>query len=388
MPKYVSTFVLFSVLRPVVAIAQTIAGPVAGGACAINVTLPAAAAAGTRIELEVNKRAVTSVVADAGATAVTMVLRGPVNSGDELRATRIVNGKREAEPGPSVTVAKDGSPQCEAPQAEDTVLSDDRETFDASLYLGKAVDNFAPSSVGGYADPEAGGKTPLRIVGGADFEFRLTGSPERRRQLWIFGETMHGVRSADINCLPENKDKPAVCDKLTVGPNSNAPQQFQFTLENATSLEAYAGFRYEFMTLQTDNDTPAKLYATARWGVMMLSGTARTAAGTSDAPATPSEIRTSHAYQAHHVGVGLLLPKGKFNGSILEVGWGMTELFSHGHVRSGWNRLKIDGALSVKLAGPMYGFLQMYSDFDPIYHGSDSVQSFFGVSFEVPEIYR
>jgi hypothetical protein len=388
MGKYVSAFVLILVLRPMVGNAQTISGPVAGGACVINVTLPAPATAGTRIELEVNKRAVTSVGADVGDTAVMIVLRGPVSSGDELRATRIVNDKRDAQPGPSLTVAKGGSPQCEALKAEDKVVSDERDTFDASLYLGRAVDNFAPSSVGGYADPESGGKTPLRFVGGADFEFRLTGSPEDRRQLWIFGETMHGVRSADVNCQPDNKDKPAVCDKLTLGPTGNATQQFQFTLENATSLEAYAGFRYEFMTLQASNDTPAKLYATARWGVMMLSGTTRTAPVTSGTPVQPIAIQTSHAYQAHHLGVGLLLPKGKFDGSLLEVGWGKTELFSHGNVQSGWNRLKIDGALSVKLAGPMYGFLQMYSDFDPIYHGSDSVQTFFGVSFEVPEIFR
>jgi hypothetical protein len=388
MGKYVSAFVLICVLWPVVGIAQTISGPVAGGACVIDVTLPAKADAGTRIELEVNKRAVTSVGVDVGETAARIVLRGPVSTGNELRARRIVNGKRDAQPGPAVKVGNDKSPQCEAPTSEDKVISDERDTFDASLYLGKAVDNFAPASVGGYADPESGGKTLLRFVGGADFEFRLTGAPEDRRQLWIFGETMHGVRTADVNCSPDNKDKPAVCDKLTLGPTGNASQQFQFTLENATSLEAYAGFRYEFMTLQAGNDTPAKLYATARWGVMMLSGATRTAPVTAGSPTLPSAIQTSHAYQAHHLGVGLLLPKGKFDGSLLEIGWGRTDLFSHGNVQGGWNRLKIDGALSVKLAGPMYGFLQMYSDFDPIYHGSDSVQTFFGVSFEVPEIFR
>jgi hypothetical protein len=354
----------------------------------INVTLPAPAVAGTRIELEVNKRVVTSVGADVGDTAVIIVLRGPVGSGDELRATRILNDKRDAQPGPSVKVGKSGSPQCEALKSEAEVISDERDTFDASLYLGRAVDNFAPSSVGGYADPESGGKTPLRFMGGVDFEFRLTGSPESRRQLWIFGETLHGVRSADVNCSPDNKDKPAVCDKLTLGPNGNATQQFQFTLENATSLEAYAGFRYEFVTLQANADTPAKLYATGRWGIMMLSGTARTGTVTTGTAAQPLAIQTNHAYQNHYVGVGLLMPKGKFDGSFLEVGWGLTELFSHGNVLGGWNRLKIDGALSVKLAGPMYGFLQMYSDFDPIYHGSDSVQTFFGVSFAVPEIFR
>lgn len=384
----VSTFVWLSLICPGVTVAQTITGPIAAGVCAVKVSLAAPAAGQTTVELQLNKKAVTTVDVPTGESTVTITLRGPLLAGDELRATRVVGGKADAAPGPALIVgAGDGTVQCVAPKSND-VLGDERDTFDASGYVGTAVDNFAPASVGGYADSEQGGRH-TRVVGGFDFEFRMFGSRESKRQFWVFGETMHGVRSADINCAdPDNK--PAVCDKLTVGPTGNAGKQLQFVLDNATSMEAFAGFRYEFMTLQVGDETPAKLYATARFGVMLLNGTARSAAATTTggAPVAAQEFEANHAYRAHHVGTGLLLPSGKFSGSQLEVGWGVTELFNHAGVKGGWRRLKIDGALSVQLAGPMYGFVQLYADFDPYGPGADSVQTFYGVSFNIGEFFR
>ena len=77
---------------------------------------------------------------------------------------------------------------------------------------------------------------------------------------------------------------------------------------------------------------------------------------------------------------------GSFGGSMIEVGWGVTELFDHVGAKSGWSRLKIDGALSFKLKGPMYGFIQLYADFDPKGPGADSVQTFYGFSFQLAEL--
>ncbi len=371
---------LAAALLPRPTYAQTIAAPVQAGACAVFVRLAPPGGAGTEIELEVNKKKLPRTAAD-GKAEIRIALTGPLGEGDELRARRLDPSNAAGTLGPAVSVVKGGGPaECSAP-SDDDVVSDEREPFEASGYVGGAIDNFAPASVGGYQNSEAGGRQN-RVVGGFDFEFRITGSPESRRQVWIFGETLHGVRGADINCAPDNTDKPAVCDKLSV---TNARAQLQYVLEHATSMEAFGGVRAEFLTLQGDTDTPAKLYATVRFGVMMLNGQVMT---TDPLTSQERQIKANHAYRADHVGGGLLMPKGNFTGSYLEIGWGRTDLFDNEDIKNHWRRLKIDGALSIKLKGPMYGFVQLFADFDPSGKSADSVQTFFGMSFEIPEFFK
>jgi hypothetical protein len=386
MLRRLSLFVSFSILSAAAAAsAQTIATPTTAGACTVNVRLATPAVATTTIELQINKKALEAVPVDVGKDTVAILLRGPLRPGDELRALRRVNGQADAAPGTAVTVAAgDGTVQCREPASDDVVVNDERGTLDASAYIGGAADNFAPAAVGGYADPEAGGRH-TRVVGGFDFEFRVAGAADSRRQLWIFGETLHGVRSADIDCSAE-QDKPAVCDKLTVGVTGNAGSQLKYILDNATSMEAYAGFRYEFLTLQAGEETPAKLYAAARLGVMMLNGEASSGSSTSSTATAAQVFKANHAYRTHHVGLGLLIPKGTFEASYLEVGWGVTELFDQAGVARGWRRLKIDGALSFRITDGLYGFAQIYSDFDPRGPSADSVQTFYGVSFGIGEL--
>jgi hypothetical protein len=365
------------------AFAQTIVGPVQAGACHVMVRLSPPVAPGTEVVLEINKNAVAPVAAG-GKTEVRIpgagFFAGPLSEGEELRARlRVPGSAAPLGPGVAILVASGAGPaECAAPAEADVIVSDERDTFESSGYVGMAVDNFAPASVGGYADPQAGGKQ-TRVVGGFDFDFRVLGAPTSRRQLWVYGETVHGVRSADVNCAPDNTDRPAVCEKLT---QANAGRQLQFVLENATSMEAFGGLRYEFLTLQADSGSPAKLYLTVRTGVMMVNGRIRV--GDEGAPV----LSGTHAYRAHHVGGGLLMPAGKFAGSVLEVGWGRTDIFDNERIKEHWRRLKIDASLNVKMVGPMYGFVQLYSDFDPTGRASDSVQTFFGLSFSIPEFFR
>ena len=82
------------------------------------------------------------------------------------------------------------------------------------------------------------------------------------------------------------------------------------------------------------------------------------------------------------------MPKSAFAGSYLEVGWGRTQLFDNPSITNHWRRLKIDGHLSLALAGPMSGFVQLYSDFDPSRKSADSMQTFFGLAFEVGEFFK
>jgi len=99
------------------------------------------------------------------------------------------------------------------------------------------------------------------------------------------------------------------------------------------------------------------------------------------AQADSQTFTANHAYRTHHFGGGLLMPKGEFAGSLIEVGWGRTDIFDNVQITNHWRRLKIDGSLNVKVVGAMYGFVQLYADFDPSGKSSDSVQTFFGLSF-------
>src|SRR5262245_57906989 len=157
-------FVLSLCLISAPARAQTIA-PVNAGACTVVVRLTTPVAGGTEVELEINKKQLPRVAAE-GRTDVRIALTGPLREGDELRARRVeASAAAAAAPGPATIVAKaEGTPECVA-RSDNEVSSDDRETFEASGYVGMAVDNFAPASVGGYANSEAGGRQ-TRAVGG------------------------------------------------------------------------------------------------------------------------------------------------------------------------------------------------------------------------------
>lgn len=368
--------------QPAVA-ATTLPADIRAGACSIIVTL-ADVGADTRVQLELNKKALTSTKAN-GQKQVTVRLNGPLDAGDVVRA-RKVDGTKAAEWGEAREVQEgSAAPEC---QAEPTATSDGREPFEVSAYFGRQVDNFAPAVAAGYANPEAGGQQ-WSYDGGFDFEFRAAGGPTSGRQLWLFGETVHGVRSADVDCSAGNTDKPPVCGKLS---QVDQAQALRFVLDKATSIEAFAGARFEFLTLQRETSTPAKLYLVARLGVMMLDGQTTLNLKTLDLKTDPGgratfDLQVNRAYPAYHFGAGLLMPKGEFRGSYVEVGFGRTDLFTSNGLNP-WRRLKIDGLLSIPFKRGLSdrwprAYAQLYSDFDPTHQTADSIQTYYGVQFDV-----
>src|SRR5215467_4601445 len=142
---------------------------------------------------------------------------------------------------------------CEGEEGDEQLYSDCRGVFNASFYLGLAVDTFAGSDTLKYLNPGATGKIQERGIGGFDFSYRLSGDKTpmvgeryQHRSIWVYGETVHGVRSADVNCS-DNPDLP-VCQKA-LGGIANPGQGLYYILRNATSLEGYMGVRYEFWNL-------------------------------------------------------------------------------------------------------------------------------------------
>ena len=262
--------------------------------------------------------------------------------------------------------------------------NDVRENLITSAYLGTAVDNFAGSEVRTYLNPEAAGPTEHRLIFGFDFEYRLVGDRYRRTspknsQLWIYGETLRGVRSRDVEC-PTDGQAAAVCADIrntNLFPTlDNIPEKAGFIMKNATSFEGYVGLRWEFLGLNyaEDNepkDTAASVYLRAQAGLLAI-------APNEDMGATTTSWRGSDSVDNHLIAIGVVATNGGMSGSYVEVGFGRTDLFDRNDKR--W---KFDGLLSFKVAQDwVRPFVQVVVDSD-FGNGSDSIQTFVGIDFDV-----
>jgi len=239
------------------------------------------------------------------------------------------------------------------------------DPFHASLYLGEAVDTFAGAETIRYFNPDDSGSSTWRAIGGFDFEYRL-GTPGSTR-IWIYGETVHGVRSKDVDCSKDESKDLSICKDVL---NASDPEKsLIYILRKATSLEAFAGLRWEIFRLNPDSSQPAWIYLKAQAGFISVDG------GGSDVA------------DVHRVAVGAQAERGgTFGGSYVEVGYGRNDLF----LERSTGRWVIDGLLSFPLAGSgsssffgineVRGFAQITADTD-MGSGADSIQSYFGLDF-------
>jgi hypothetical protein len=259
----------------------------------------------------------------------------------------------------TATTAADETNATEPP---DTTEYDGRKDLEASAYIGIGVDSFAASDLKSYLNPESSNDIQNRAVGGFDFEYRLS-KPDREMQLWIYGETLHGVRSTDIDCS-QNPDLPT-CQ--TAGYDaSSAAEQFLYIVQNASSLEGMLGLRWELFRLRESSQAPSSLYVNAQAGFLSVSGD------------------DDDVVDMHHTGLGLVITNGQFQGSRLEVGYGTCDLFS---VKPD-SRWIVDGLLSwtpKQLDGTGTSlFAQIYVNTD-VGSGADSIQSYFGIDIDLRE---
>ena len=319
---------------------------------------------GDQVGIVVDQTLIREQTVSAGRDRLTFALADPLRAGSVVRVR--LNGSESVNTGgaaPLVAKVAD-KPGANAPEAcKAEAQPDDESPFEASAFLGEVIDNFAPDAVANYkySDPDAL-KSKGSFIFGFNFDYRLHGRSDSRVQWWVEGETMHGVRTADVDCAP-SEQRPPVCDTATLG---NVTEQAKFILKNATSLEVWASPRVEFHTLQGGTDSPAKLYAALVLGFIALD----------DAP-------QNGVYRSHHVGLGLAADAGSFEDSYLEVGWGKNELFS-----KDWDRLKISGLLSFSLERiPLWRdlgrvFVEMTID-NSLGSGPDSIRTFFGVDIDL-----
>ena len=256
------------------------------------------------------------------------------------------------------------------PAAEAPKPFDERSDFEASAYLGLSIDSFAASDLNRYINPEVSTTLKERAVAGFDFAYRLHGDPgkPKGRQLWVYGETVHGMRSADVDCAA-NPGVP-VC-KGAFRPGTVKPDDsFLYLLRNASSLEAFAGMRWEFATLQARGAHPARAYLNAQFGFVSVAGSG------------------ADVLDLHQLGLGLTAVNGRFRDSRFEAGYGRSGFFRDRRNR----RLKLDGYLTWKPAWPwmqsigMRPFAQMTVDSDCGPH-ADSIQTYVGLSFDLDRIF-
>ncbi len=272
---------------------------------------------------------------------------------------------------PSRLAARDLSgpdqPSC-SPAAEEAKVGaactregDCRETFEASFFTGDAIDTFAAGDLGKYLNPEASSSIKQRWVGGIDFASRISDEPAGG-QVWVFGETVHGVRSSDVDC-EENKDL-AVCTPFE-NAEQNASQRTLFILRNATSLEGFFGVRWEFASLHAGDDHAAKAYLKAQAGFLAVRG------GGDD------------AVDAHHIALGLMAVTGRFQNSYLEVGVGTNHVFSVHR----FPRLVVDGFLTWRVVGQtLRPFVQLVMTSD-LGVGADAIQTYVGFDLDLGRLF-
>jgi hypothetical protein len=364
----VSVAALSAGFYPLTAAAQTPAtlslGALKVGDCKVAVAIEMPRG-GDQIGLVIDQTVLREQTVAAGQKSMDFPLTAPLRPGS-LVVVRVngveVNGKDGMPLRVTLGTADKGKAEdkCEAP----AVRPADDDPFQASFFLGEVVDNFAPDKVGNYqnANEDDVLKRKYSFIFGFDFDYRLAGHSDSKVQFWVKGETMHGVRSADVDCSNKD-DRPPLCEPTA----TNLPDRARYILRNASSLEVWAYPRVEFHTLQFGSQSPAAVYAGVSLGFVALDD-------------------AGSVYRSYHAAIGLEAKGGSFKNSSLEVGWGKNQLFSNR-----LNRLKIDGLLSfsagaLKLS-PDVGrpFVEMTID-NSLGDGADSVRTFFGVDIDLGKI--
>lgn len=268
---------------------------------------------------------------------------------------------------------------------------DQRGDVSINAHAGYVIDNFASDGTKTYLNYNDANSNKTRAIFGFDMEYRLLGyggwtrnellakgpNPEEHPffngifnpQLWVYGHTLHGMRSAEVDCNAH--PTLAVCsNQVLAAPNAN---NNLYLLRNATSLEAHLGMRYEFMTLQAAGTSPANVYLNGTLGFLSV---------------------THHGgdvIDMHSAGLGAVIIDGPFMNSFLETGYGKTDLFSRHRNRrfkvsakAVWSpaQSSIQALKGVSLLDGISLFVQMVADTD-MGAGADNIQTYLGVFYSL-----
>lgn len=252
--------------------------------------------------------------------------------------------------------------------ARQTGSTDERPAFDATLFIGSAIDNFAAGELQRYLNPDASSevRTFERATGGIQFSYRLPighATESAQPQWWIYGWTVHGVRSADVDCAAN----PSVSVCKGFEEETDPSGRFLYIVRNASTLEAAVGARWEPWAIGRGGVASSRFFLSLQAGFLTVSGTGE------------------DVIDQHHVGGGLVLTSGTYKESYLELGYGRTELFA----LQPDSRWKVNAMLSWSpdgRNGDVRAFARILVDAD-FGSGADSIQSYFGLRFRLASLF-
>ena len=229
------------------------------------------------------------------------------------------------------------------------------------IFVGSSIDSFAAGDLRKYINPNDSGTLSEQLVAGFDFDYQLAAG--RKRSLWLYGETVHGARSGEVDCSEDANATKDACKIASLDtPSSLAPLAI---FRKATTLEGMIGLRGELAELGPPGARSA-FYLKGQLGFLSVAG------------------RGGDLVDMHHAGVGLRLKEGAFTNSYFEVGYGRNDLFDKNTGRTKIDAYLTFGRASNPKAKP---FFQMVidSDFKP---GPDNIQTFFGLDLDVLELFK
>lgn len=241
-------------------------------------------------------------------------------------------------------------------------VQEDTKVFNATIYVGTSLDQFAAEELQKYLNPNESGDLRFHATAGVDFEYRAF--RRGQRSLWFVGETLHSAKSTDIDC--QTNPELEKCQESLQDIATNPGDKFLAILRNATSVEASVAARLHLRELNLGGDAPAAWYVQAKMGFITVAD--------SDSDAA---MLTTYS-------MGLLITDGPFDGSYLDVGFGRSEVYRQNTNR----RIKFDGLLTFDTRmGPFRPYFQMTVDSD-FKSGPDSIQSYFGLDFDPRSIIK
>jgi hypothetical protein len=348
------------------------------GACSVAVRILRPLETNQIVRLELTGNGIGEKTPES-ANLVTFSLAAPLQLGDSL--TVHIEPSQDSTSEDQVTVTEKGIQECKDFRLN---VADERKPLVIEASYGQMFDNFSPAESGHYA-ANVPSTNRSRHTFGTDLQARVWRSPDRRRQLWLGGQFVYGVRTGDVDCRAE--DLPPVCEQFLDGKQLPDFERAVYIMEHATSFEGFFRPRFEFVTVEASEEHRGVIYATAVFGVLMLDDGSNRAAG------------------AHHAGAGIAATGGSFEGTYFEAGLGKTDLFipsdnppstrQSGH----WNRLKLDFNV---MFSPMRAFadrvqvwrkfpriaIRIRTDFDFQSADADSIQGYIGIQFPISELLK
>jgi hypothetical protein len=283
---------------------------------------------------------------------------------EAYRQLRVANRK---DPTLDATVETARTHLVAARKAADRALAaspEGAERLEIFPFLGFAVDTFSGDALR-YLNPEDVGDSNTRETFGVSFQYPLHGGNTSKIGVWLYGQTLHGVRSTEIDCT----QSAAVLQNPNCqsGSSNTSTQNAIYLLRSASSLEGTIGLRVEFLPIQRGN---AALYISKQAGFVAV------------------EDDDDDVADVNHLAIGARIRDGRFRNSYIEYGEGSNDLFT----TNPDGRKKLNARVVARFVNDApsnatenlfsrgFFFAHITADVDGS-GGGDAVQSFVGMAF-------